>query len=73
MKYGSPRYRFWLRLHLIVNWLAWKTDHKGRRGYRGTRHPVWALNNWVADHYTDTWLAYHTRNGIDHDIREKRA
>jgi hypothetical protein len=55
------RIRFWHRIHLVVNGIAWRATLANREhdwSYASTpmKHPIWRLNNWLADRYVDEMI-----------------
>ena len=53
------KYRFWNILHGIINRFAWMITNSFKVVNPKT-HPVWRLNDWVANHYVPWWLEQRT-------------
>ena len=65
MRRGWPlRILLWKQVHGLLNRLAWRYARPpgptwGSALRIDKRHPLWRLNDWAGDHWTDWWIANH--------------
>lgn len=62
----SLRFRLARRAHVLVNRLAWRFacppgPEWGKALRVDKSHPLWRLNDWLADGWTEEWMASRRR------------
>lgn len=56
MKFNSPQYKFWVKVHHILNTLAWKFVPTKNVDDPKNKHILWRLNNWAGNKWIPTWI-----------------